>query len=107
MTTNIATIGPSSGRTRQRKIGLMGLAWVLLGLPLSLACEEGGVGDPCIPEFEFDPNFPGFSKDEISIESRSFQCRTRVCLVANFQGRVSCKYGQNTGTAAGDRCRTP
>lgn len=77
---------------------------MLLALPLSLGCQEGGVGDPCIPEDEFDPTFPGFSAEEINIESRSFQCRTRVCLVANFQGRVSCKYGQAAGAGV---CKTP
>ena len=28
------------------------------------------------------------------MESRSFQCETRLCLVNHFQGRVSCPYGQ-------------
>jgi hypothetical protein len=100
MATNMATIGATRTSSLSKIV-------MLLALPLSLACQEGGVGDPCIPEDEFDPSFPGFSKDEINIESRSFQCRTRVCLVANFQGRVSCKYGQTAGTPGGDRCKTP
>ncbi len=78
----------------------------------SLACESGGVGDPCVPEDEYRSTFSGFSVDEVNIESRSFQCETRVCLVENFQGRVSCPYGQTEpelGAAAGDpvRCRIP
>jgi hypothetical protein len=59
------------------------------------ACEAGGVGDPCIPEDEYRNNFQGFSVTEVNVESKSFQCETRVCLVANFQGRVSCPYGNN------------
>lgn len=60
-----------------------------------MACESGGVGDPCIPEDEFFDTFSGFSLAEVNVESRSFQCETRVCLVNKFQGRVSCPYGTN------------
>jgi hypothetical protein len=96
-----STVCASKRRVSRVAASLLGLFLLLPGLA---ACEEGGVGDPCIPEDEFDPSFPGFSKDEINIESRSFQCRTRVCLVANFQGRVSCKYGQAAGE---NNCKTP
>src|SRR5262249_14304000 len=61
---------------------------------LALGCKSGGVGDPCVPEDEYDQNFSGFAVTETNVESRSFQCETRVCLVNHFQGRVSCKYGQ-------------
>jgi hypothetical protein len=61
------------------------------------ACEAGGVGDPCIPEDEYRRNFNGYAETEVNVESRSFQCETRVCLVANFRGRVSCPYGQPEG----------
>jgi hypothetical protein len=64
---------------------------------LTAACESGGVGDPCIPEDEYRTNFGGFGVAEVNAESRSFQCETRVCLVANFQGRVSCPYGNRQG----------
>jgi hypothetical protein len=63
-------------------------------------CSATGVGDPCIPEQEYDPNFPGFDAREVNVESKSFQCQTRLCLVNHFQGRVSCPYGQNA-TATG------
>jgi hypothetical protein len=59
----------------------------------ALGCETGGVGDPCTPEDEYFDNFSGFSLGEVNVESRSFQCETRVCLVNKFQGRVSCPYG--------------
>jgi hypothetical protein len=61
---------------------------------LGLECGGGGVGDPCIPEDEYRTSFQGFGETEVNVESRSFQCETRVCLVANFRGRVSCPYGQ-------------
>lgn len=67
---------------------------------LAMGCNEGGVGDPCIPEDEYQLDFAGYSQKEVNVESRSFQCETRVCLVNKFRGRVSCKYG---GTA----CKTP
>jgi hypothetical protein len=62
---------------------------------LALACQSGGVGDPCTPEEEFLNDFTGFSAIEASVQSRSYECETRVCLVNKFQGRVSCPYGTN------------
>jgi len=61
-----------------------------------LGCEAGGVGDPCIPDpEEYVATFPSFSVGEVNITSRSYECESRVCLVNNFQGRVSCPYGTN------------
>jgi len=73
--------------------------WVLTGLVLILGalaqgCQSGGVGDPCTPEDEFQQFFSGYAFTEVNIESKSFQCETRLCLVNHFQGRVSCPYGQ-------------
>ena len=78
-------------------------ALLLLG---GFACQSGGVGDPCTPEDEFFDTFSGFSLGEVNVESRSFQCETRVCLVNKFQGRVSCPYGTN-GTPPPDATATP
>jgi hypothetical protein len=64
-----------------------------LGLS-ALGCDPGGVGDPCITEDEYRQQVPGYAVTEVNVESRSFQCETRVCLVNHFQGRVSCPYGQ-------------
>lgn len=61
----------------------------------ALGCTPGGVGDPCIPEDEYTATFSGFGPAEANVESRSFQCETRVCIVNHFQGRVTCPYGQN------------
>jgi hypothetical protein len=61
---------------------------------VSSACQAGGVGDPCVPEDEYRTSFSGYTATQVNVESRSFQCETRVCLVANFNGRVSCPYGQ-------------
>ncbi len=69
---------------------------------LALGCEPGGVGDPCTPEDEYTQDFSGFSVGEVNVESRSFQCETRICLVNHFQGRVSCPYGQTTAAIEGD-----
>lgn len=60
---------------------------------------EGGVGDPCVPEEEFLKDFSGFSLEQTNVESRSFQCETRICLVNHFEGRVSCPYGQKDPAA--------
>lgn len=67
-------------------------------------CKATGVGDPCTPEQEYDPTFNGFDEKEVNVESKSFQCQTRLCLVNHFRGRVSCAYGQDptaSGTASG------
>jgi hypothetical protein len=63
---------------------------------LAIACEAGGVGDPCIPDpDEYVDSFSGYSVGEVNVTSRSYDCESRVCLVNNFQGRVSCAYGTN------------
>jgi hypothetical protein len=67
-------------------------------------CESGGVGDPCTPEIEYDSDFGGFAIEETYVESNSFQCQTRLCLVNHFQGRVSCPDGQSDHEG---RCRVP
>lgn len=78
--------------------------WTLLvSLGLMFACQESGVGDPCVPEDEYRVSFPGYSKDEVFTESRSYQCESRLCLVNKFQGRTSCPYGREKSGP----CRTP
>jgi len=61
---------------------------------LPSSCQTGGIGDPCIPEDEYVGTFGGFRVSQENIESRSFQCESRICLVNHFQGRVSCPLGQ-------------
>jgi len=73
------------------------LPFLLLAATLGLSalgCQSGGVGDPCIPEDEYKQTFNGYQVSEVNVESKSFQCETRVCIVNHFQGRVSCPYGQ-------------
>ena len=80
---------------RTNKSNLFIFASFALAAVAATGCESGGVGDPCTPEDEFFDDFSGFSLGEVNVESRSFQCETRVCLVNKFQGRVSCPYGTN------------
>jgi len=86
---------------------------VSLGALGAAGCTPGGVGDPCVPEDEYQQTFSGFQVSEVNVESRSFQCETRVCLVNHFQGRVSCKLGQkadpNTNEVSAEnlRCSVP
>lgn len=95
--------------TRSILSGILGVFCVLAVGGLPLACQSGGVGDPCVPEDEYKADFAGFKVTEENIESRSFQCQTRICLVNHFQGRVSCPYGQpKPGTGARDEgCQLP
>lgn len=82
--------------TRSILSGLLGMISVVTIGVLPVACQSGGVGDPCTPEDEYSPDFAGFKMTEENIESRSFQCATRICLVNHFQGRVSCPLGQGS-----------
>ncbi len=70
-------------------------------------CQSSGVGDPCTPEAEYAPSFMGFDESEVNVESKSFQCLTRLCLVNHFRGRVSCPYGQNAGATMADQASAP
>ena len=79
---------------RLPSVGVWSVA-LFLGLG-ALGCQAGGVGDPCTPEDEYQQNFNGFQVTETNVESRSFQCETRLCLVNHFQGRVSCRLGQGS-----------
>ncbi len=79
-----------------RSILALALAVGLTGVLVGQGCKQTGVGDPCVPEQEYDEKFNAFDQNEVNIESKSFQCQTRLCLVNHFQGRVSCVYGQDT-----------
>ena len=85
--------------TRLLSAGSWSVVALLLGLS-ALGCTPGGVGDPCTPEDEYQQNFNGFQVTETNVESRSFQCETRLCLVNHFQGRVSCRLGQSAASGA-------
>jgi hypothetical protein len=80
--------------TRSILAGLLGLFSIGAVGALPLACQSGGIGDPCTPEDEYSSAFAGFKMTEENIESRSFQCSTRICLVNHFQGRTTCPQGQ-------------
>jgi hypothetical protein len=83
------------------------VAVVLIGGPGCFGSLEG-VGDPCVPENEYDPAFSGYDVDSVVFESKSYQCRTRLCLVNHFRGRVTCPYGQDeTGESPAGSCATP
>jgi hypothetical protein len=88
---------------RNLSLSLLALSFFALG------CEAGGVGEPCTPEDEYQAAFSGFGVTEVNVESRSYSCETRVCLVNHFRGRVSCPYGQTAEeVAAGTfKCKIP
>lgn len=71
------------------------LSTILAG-SVTLGCAPGHVGDPCVPEDEYTATFSGFGATEANVESRSFQCETRVCIANHFRGRVTCPYGQTS-----------
>jgi hypothetical protein len=76
---------------------LVSLIAVLTIGAAAFGCKAGGVGDPCIPNDEFSTTYGGATESGFQIEDRSFQCETRVCLIKNFRGRVSCPLGNAQG----------
>ena len=71
------------------------------GAESSLA--SGAVGSACIPDEENRPGFYGYDWDAVFVETNTPKCRGEVCLVAYFQGRQSCPYGQEEPSAG---CKT-
>ncbi len=88
-------------KTRVIPTGLWAIVCAAAAAAFPAGCQSGGVGDPCVAEDEHDPSFSGFKMTEENIESRSFQCQTRICLVNHFQGRASCPLGQPPLVAPG------
>jgi hypothetical protein len=70
----------------------------------------GTVGQGCLPFTESDPTFSGFSETEVSVSTNDPQCKSGLCLVNHFRGRVSCPYGQDaqgSGPGGTPGCKTP
>ena len=57
----------------------------LLGLS-ALACEPAASETPVRRKTSTSRSFSGFARTEVNVESKSFQCETRLCLVNHFQG---------------------
>jgi hypothetical protein len=76
-----------------------------------LAGPDGGyvsLGSPCTPSLENDPSFGGYDLHEVWTEYGPGQPKSApVCLVNQFQGRVSCPYGQPADAGGGAACITP
>ena len=71
----------------------------------AFGCAPVNVGDPCIPEAEFQSNSGGAVASDLNIDVNSVQCETRVCLVHYFKGRVSCPYGNANKSGQTGKCR--
>lgn len=84
--------------TRNVLRGLAAVGFVSTVAIFPSSCQTGGIGDPCTPEDEYRGTFAGFKVTQENIESRSFQCESRICLVNHFQGRTSCPLGQAAKT---------
>jgi hypothetical protein len=64
----------------------------------------GRVGAACMPNEEQNPAFPGYQISEVMVDGASGDCATNVCLINHFRGRVSCPYGNVSGSGT---CFTP
>lgn len=77
--------------------------WLVSGC-LAFACggdlkEPSGVGNACVPSDEYSSTFSGCALGDVTLDSGSGLCESRLCLVNHFQGRVSCPYGQTSDEA--------
>jgi hypothetical protein len=102
----LAQVGAMLKRREHSIMRKISAHWVFAVMAVgvvSVACESGGVGDPCVPEDEYQTEFSGYSVGEVNV-------------VNGFQGRVSCPYGQtqealdahkNTDPGNGALCRVP
>ena len=64
--------------------------------PQPIARAAGGpVGAACTPQDEARTTFSSFSATERVVDEHVSACASDMCLVVDFQGRVSCPYGQN------------
>lgn len=72
------------------------------GERLDQAADASRVGYPCVPSDEANPDFPGFDKNSITVESGNPSCGGGVCIVDRFQGRVTCADGQPAPAACID-----
>jgi hypothetical protein len=91
---------------------LAGLTAILaISILSGTGCQTTGIGDPCVPEEEYDTSYLGAALTDTDTESKSYQCQSFLCLVNHFQGRVTCPYGQqsfqNQGTNGAQACKTP
>ncbi|HEY4107170.1 MAG TPA: hypothetical protein VGM44_24895, partial [Polyangiaceae bacterium] len=103
---------------QQERLRLLGDAQPVAGESLFLACGGGApptvraehvtpaaLGSVCISSAEYDPSFPGFQIHDVSLDVGTVACDSNICLQNHFQGRVSCPYGQQVGSANG--CHIP
>ncbi len=75
------------------RFGYLGLNASFLFMLLACGGESEIVGQECVAESEYSVQSRGFFDTEISVETGSPGCGGQVCLVNNFQGRVTCPYG--------------
>lgn len=75
------------------RLGFFGLTATFLLTILGCGGEAEIVGQECVTESEYSAQIGGYSTDEIAVEMGSPSCDGDVCLVNNFQGRVTCPYG--------------
>lgn len=74
----------------------------IFGNTLDALGDAEGVGDACTPTDEQLTSYPGADVHETILDLENPDCATGICLVNQFQGRVSCPEGG----AAGE-CQTP
>lgn len=77
-------------------------------LPLGGTSQHAALGEPCLPDDEYQHAFSSYGVNEVTIVLGTSECASNVCLVNHFQGRASCPYGQTEAQTASDpQCFLP
>ena len=98
--------------TSKQSVRFVGQSTPVAGDVYFLACAgnesapttPAAVGEGCVGADESNPNFPGYSAGEVTIDSEATSCVSHICVQNHFEGRASCPYGQ---AAAGGGCTLP
>lgn len=68
---------------------------------------QAPLGAPCLPSHENLASFSDFDVEEVTLITNTPQCDSGMCLVNQFQGRVSCPYGNTKESLPADHCFLP
>jgi hypothetical protein len=75
------------------------VAMLVIALGCNIDDTPFGIGDPCVPDYEYDTTFLGFELSEVHVDRSpqlaGFECGANICIVNHFRGRITCPYGQD------------
>lgn len=97
----LGTLDPPCEAEPQAKVRFLGSAvfseaedgFMLCSQTSTSLAKARPLGSVCVPSDEESPAFSGFQPGEVAIDANATSCLSGVCVVQQFQGRVSCPLG--------------